>query len=163
MSDVMDNVMDRIKEEAVKLKDGAVKLTHKVIGKTNNVVDQTKVKFAISDINGKINDVYAKIGEALYKSRVDGTDVPDFAEEYAALDSMHGEVADLNEQLNELKETKQCASCGTYNDKDNEYCSKCGAPLGETAEEEPAAEEAPAGEEAPAAEEEPAAEATEEA
>ena len=137
----MNDVMDRIKEEAAKLKEGAVKLTHKVIGKTNNVVDQTKVKFAISDINGKINDEYAKIGEALYKSRVDGTAAPDFSEEFASLDGMHGEIADLNEQLNELKETKLCASCGTYNDKDNEYCSKCGTPLNATVEEESAAEE----------------------
>ena len=140
----MNDVMETIKEQAVKLKDGAVKLTHKVIGKTNNVVDQTKVKFAISDINGKIQDVYAKMGEALYKSHTDGTAAPDFTEEFEKLSGMHGEVADLNAQLNELKETKQCASCGTYNDKDNGYCSKCGAPLGDAVEEEPVTEESAA-------------------
>ena len=99
----MNDVMETIKEQAVKLKDGAVKLTHKVIGKTNNVVDQTKVKFAISDINGKIKDVYAKMGEEIYKSHTDGTAAPDFTEEFEKLGGMFGEIADLNEQLNELK------------------------------------------------------------
>lgn len=150
MSDVMDNVVDKIKEEAIKLKDGAIKLTHKVIGKTNNVVDRTKVKFAISDINGKINDIYAKIGEELYKSHTDGTTAPDFSEEFASLDGMHGEITDLNDQLSELKEAKLCTGCGTYNDKDNEYCSKCGAPLNGEAGEEEAAEEEAAAEEEPA-------------
>ena len=126
----MNDVMEKIKEQAVKVKDGAVKLTRKVVGKTNNVVDQTKVKFAISDVNSKINDVYTKIGEELYKSRVEGTSAPDFAEEYEKLDGLHSEVEDLNAQLSELKETTQCPSCKTYNDKNNEYCSKCGAYLG---------------------------------
>ena len=132
----MNDVMEKIKGQASKLKDGAVKLTRKVVGKTNNVVDQTKVKFAISDVTGKINDVYTKIGEELYKSRTDGTSAPDFAAEYEKLDSLHDEVRDLKAQLSELKETKQCPNCSTYNDRDNEYCSKCGTYLGVETEEE---------------------------
>lgn len=142
----MEEFIEQIKEQAVKVKDGAVKLTHKVIGKTGNVVDQTKVKFAISDTKSKMEDIFTKIGGALYKSHVNGDDAPDFAETFAKLDELKNELDDLKDQLCRLKDTKQCPSCSTYNDKNNEFCAKCGRKFEEQDEVEE--EEAEADEEA---------------
>ena len=137
----MEEILEKIKVHAGKAKDGAVKLTRKVIGKTNNVVDQTKVKFAISDTQNKINELFSEIGREIYTCHANGTDVPDFGETFAKLGDLHSEVEDLCEQLSCLKNTKQCPSCNTYNDKNNEYCAKCGEKLSMDDDAEEAADE----------------------
>lgn len=137
----MEEILEKIKVHAGKVKDGAVKLTHKVIGKTNNVVDQTKVKFAISDTQNKINELFAEVGREIYACHTNGSDSPDFSDTFAKLGDLHNEVEDLCEQLSRLKNTKQCPACNTYNDKNNEYCAKCGEKLSVEDEAEDTADE----------------------
>ncbi|MBQ2670049.1 MAG: hypothetical protein IJG06_04755, partial [Clostridia bacterium] len=108
---------------------------------TNNVVDQTKVKFAISDTQSKMEDIFTKVGGALYKSHTEGTDAPDFTEIFAKLDELKNELDDIKEQLCRLKDTTQCPDCSTFNDKNNEYCSKCGRKFDDVDGEKPEAED----------------------
>lgn len=126
----MEEVLDKIKEQANKAKDGAVKLTKTVIDKTNNVVNQTKVKFAISETKGKIKEVYTEIGKEVYEEYLKDGDAADtVAEKCAKIDALKEELTELKERLAELKETVRCANCDAYNHYDDVYCSKCGEKL----------------------------------
>lgn len=126
----MEEMFDKIKEQAYKAKDGAVKLTKTVIGKTNNVVNQTKVKFAISETEDKIKEIYCEMGKTAYERYKDsGNCCESVAEKCGKIDALMDELSDLKEQLAELKETVKCPNCGGYNHTDDAYCSKCGEKL----------------------------------
>ena len=126
---IMDEVFDKIKEQAYKAKDGAVKLGRSVLGKTNNLVGQTKLKFAIGETEDKIKAVYTQIGEDIYTSYCEGTEISGLDDQCAKIDDLHAELADLKNQLAELRETVKCPSCGSYNNKENVYCAKCGSKI----------------------------------
>ena len=126
----MDEMFDKLKEHASKLKDGAVKLTKTVVNKTNNVASQTKIKFAISETQDKIKDIYAEMGKTVYDKYKSGDNVCEcMIEKCAKIDSLLDEVAELNKQLAELKETVKCPQCDAYNNADDVYCSKCGSKM----------------------------------
>ena len=126
----MEEMFDKIKEQAYKAKDGAVKLTKTVIGKTNNVVSQTKVKFAISETEDKIKEIYCEMGKYAYERYKDSGNCCDgVAEKCGKVDALREELSELKEQLAELKETVRCPKCGGYNHTDDIYCSKCGEKL----------------------------------
>lgn len=133
---LMDEVFDKIKEQAYKAKDGAVKLTKTVIDKTNNVVNQTKLRFAISETKEKIEDVYTEIGKTVYeKYQNDGEICDCVIEKCGKIDALSDELAELKENLAELKENVKCSECGSYNHSDDVYCSKCGTKLEKNDEE----------------------------
>ncbi|MCI8404969.1 MAG: hypothetical protein HFE49_08735 [Clostridia bacterium] len=126
----MEEVFDKLKEQASKAKDGALKLTKTVIGKTNNVVSQTKLKFAISDTEDKIKEIYTEMGKSIYDCyKATGDADNSLIEKCGKIDALMIEVAEFKEQLAELKETVKCDECGAYNHSEDVYCSKCGAKL----------------------------------
>lgn len=126
----MEEMFDKIKEQAYKAKDGAVKLTKTVIGKTNNVVSQTKVKFAIGETEDKIKEIYCEMGKTAYERYKDSGNCCDgVAEKCSKIDVLMDELNELKEQLAELKETVKCPNCGGYNHTEDAYCSKCGGKL----------------------------------
>ncbi len=126
----MEEMFDKIKEQAYKAKDGAVKIGKSVFEKTNNVVQQTKLNFAIGETRNKIKEVYAEIGKTVYESSKKTGEVADaLAEKVETIDALNGEVTELKERLAELKETVECPACGAFNHHDDAYCSKCGKKL----------------------------------
>lgn len=126
----MEEVFDKIREQANKAKDGAVKITKTVIDKTNNVVNQTKLKLAIAETKEKIEDVYTDIGKAVYEKYLTDGEIADYvSEKCSKIDALSEEAAELSERLSELKENVKCQSCGAYNHSDDVYCSKCGEKL----------------------------------
>lgn len=141
----MDEVFDRIKEQANKAKDGAVKITKTVIDKTNNVVSQTKLKYAISETSGKIDDIYKEMGKAVYERYLsdDETCCDKMREMCEKIDALNEEIDTLNDQLAELKKTVKCTKCGAQNNTGSAYCSKCGEKLYEESDDEQTAEVKP--------------------
>ncbi len=126
----MEEMFDKLKAQASKLKDSAVKITKTVVDKTNNVASQTKIKFAISETQDKIKDIYAEMGKTVYdKYKSEGDICECMAEKCTKIDALFEEVAELNKQLAELKETVKCPQCDAYNNADDVYCSKCGGKM----------------------------------
>lgn len=126
----MEEMFDKLKEQAYKAKDGAVKITKSVIEKTNNVVNQTKLSFAISETQNKIKEIYTEIGKSAYEQYKSTGEAEDkIIEKFGMIDALSDEIAELKERLAQLKETIECPSCGAYNHSDDLYCSKCGEKL----------------------------------
>ena len=123
----MDKLFDNIKKGVSIAVNEAEKLTKVVRDKTTNIVDVTKLNLALNDTEGKINKLYAKIGEIVYAKHVGGTEFDgEIGNLCAEIESFKDEIDKLKEQIASLKNTTSCPKCGQYNDRSNDYCSKCG-------------------------------------
>ena len=132
----MDKFLDTIKKGLSIAVTEAGKLTKTVAGKTTNIVDVTKLNFALNETGRKISALYEKIGETVYSKYTEGElNCTEFDEILKEIDSFKAEQENIKAQIAELKNAITCPECGTSNDKDNEFCSKCGAKLTEEDEE----------------------------
>lgn len=140
----LDDVMQKAKEIA-----GAVGRT------AGELVDDSRIKLQELKLNSELKDAYERLGAVTY----DGIKSGEPNQALAAL--VVGEIDAIHQSIENLKASrtapaaaeekeKYCSQCGTTNDKDAVYCTRCGAPLSMAAE--PAAEEA-VQEEVPVAEE----------
>ena len=131
----MDKFMDNLKKGFSVFVSEAGKITKTVAGKTNNLVDVTKLNFTSSDIDRKISSIYEKIGKSVYeKYLADEITDDSFVDLFKEIDAFKAEQEIIKAQIAELKNAVTCPECGQNNDKNNEFCSKCGAKLTEEEE-----------------------------
>ncbi len=122
----MDEIFDKIKEQAIKLKGEATKVTKHMVGKTNDVISKTKLSIAISEAESKIKDLHAAMGKKLYDEYTKKGETDEkYLEACEKIDLLVAEVCELKEKLSQMKDTKLC-DCGEYSKKDSMYCAKCG-------------------------------------
>lgn len=132
----MDKLIDTIKKGLSVAVTEAGKLTKTVAGKTSNIVDVTKLNFALNDAEKKISAHYEKIGEIVYSKYVEGQlNCDEFDEILKEIDTFRAEQESIKVQIAQLKNAITCPECGTLNDKDSEFCSKCGTKLSSEEEE----------------------------
>lgn len=126
----MENFMDAFKKGLSVVATETKKITKTVAGKTSNFVDITKLNIALSDTDKKISEIYEKIGQTVYEKYTEGFSITeDFDEMCAVIDEFVDEKESLKAQIAELKKAIPCPECGQNNDKENEFCAKCGAKL----------------------------------
>lgn len=129
----MDKLFDNLKKGVSVVKNEAGRLGKELKNTTSNIVDITKLKLTLNDTEKKINDLYELIGEKVYNAYIDGTEIKSELDGHCIeIDRFKKEAETLKEQISSLKNTVLCLSCGQYNDKDSEYCSKCGSKLSNT-------------------------------
>lgn len=133
----MDEMFDKIKEQAYKAKDGAVTVAKTVIDKTNDIVNKTKIKFSINETKGKIDDLYLEMGKKVYNYyKATGEVSESMLESCTVIDALMDEIETMKQQIAELDEDVICTYCGANNKKDDVYCSKCGKKIYEAFEDE---------------------------
>ena len=112
--------------------------------KTNDVVSLQKQKFDLASMQSKLSKDYETLGRLCLDTVISGADLSDEAKALA------GEIVDKEEQAEKLnaeilkaKGKKFCASCGTANNAEANFCYVCGHKLAEeeAQDEEPQAEE----------------------
>ena len=113
------------------------------VGKaTGELVDDSRMKLQELKLSSELKDAYERLGSVTYDGIKAG------AQNQALVDLVVGEIDAIRESLETLRSAKAapetgekyCPQCGTTNDKDSVYCSRCGAPLAMAAE-TPKAEE----------------------
>lgn len=111
--------------------------------KTDIAVRFSKLKVKETQLNGDIKIKNEKLGAIIYdmvKTNVKESEA--FDELIAAIDEDYTKLAEVQVQLDELKNVVTCTKCGAKTKNDNAYCPKCGEKLPEKkVEEEPAAED----------------------
>lgn len=133
----MDKLLDNLKKGVQVAVNEAEKLTKVVADKTSNIVDVTKLNLSLSETERKINKLYCSIGEIVYADYEDGEELSGkTADICAEIEELKAEAEGIKEQIASLKASIACPSCGQYNDKSNDYCSKCGQKLSEEKEED---------------------------
>lgn len=124
----MDRFIESIKKGFSVVAKGTKQLTKNVAGKTGNLVDITKLNIALNDTDKKVNAIYEKIGKTVYQKYAEGMTVTeDFLDLCEEIDQYILEQESLREQIAELKNSVVCPVCGKSNDKNSEFCSKCGS------------------------------------
>ena len=126
----MEKFMEAFKKGFSVVASETKKLTKTVAGKTSNFVDITKLNIALSDTDKKIAEIYEEIGKTVYQKYCDDEPITDdFSELCEAIDEFVSEKETIKAQIAELKKSIPCPECGQNNDKENEFCAKCGAKL----------------------------------
>lgn len=110
--------------------------------KGKEAVNFTKLKIRASQINVEIKAKYEKLGEMIYEMAKSGEKNNEaFDAMVAEVDALYAEQADIEKQVDELRNVVACPKCGVKTSKENAYCPKCGAKLPEKPVEEPVVEE----------------------
>ncbi len=126
----MDNFIDALKKGFSVVASETKKISKTVAGKTNTFVDVTKLNIALSDTEKKISAIYEKIGKTVYEKYSEGAPITDaFSDLCEEIDEFVAEQESLKSQIAELKNTISCPECAQNNDKNSDFCSKCGAKL----------------------------------
>lgn len=96
--------------------------------KSGELVEVTKLNVNINSEEDKINKLYTQIGKAVYEkysaSGIAEEDVTAFCE---AITVHETNIKALREKIADVKGTKACVGCGADMDKNQIFCSKCGA------------------------------------
>ncbi len=93
--------------------------------------------------------LFREIGQLYYTYHKRGEQPgAELSERCGRVDGLAAEIEGLKLKLDELKDIRRCAACGSIQHGDNRFCGTCGAKLAERpVEEEPAEEPAEAAEE----------------
>jgi len=135
---ILMDIWDNLKDKLFVAKESAGKYAKIALDKTNNVVDITKLNISKNDTENKIAKLYKKIGEIVYSEYQNGSAFDgELGEIMIEIDQFTEELSQIKEKISSLKNGVTCSNCGTQNDKDSEFCSKCGVRLTSDDIEEP--------------------------
>lgn len=95
--------------------------------KANDLVEITKLNLEIVDLENEIEDLYQEIGIFVFNSYKNNIEIPEIIKEKCkVIEEKSEKVAELKQKVSEYKSTLICPVCKTENDKENQFCSKCG-------------------------------------
>ena len=98
--------------------------------KAEEIVDKGKTQLQIMRLRKELRKCYARLGLRVYNKAKAGEDFGKVVEmRITEIDLLREQLADLKEQSEIIKYSKKCKNCGTYNDKEDEFCLNCGANL----------------------------------
>lgn len=130
----MDN---RVKEllEKVRSTAGAVGSmagnTARQAGKyAGELFDTAKLNLRMFDLNNEITTLLKEIGQIIYDTHTGKeTEEPILDEKLAAIDAKKEAIAQLQEEIRQLKKSKPCPQCGATCGREDAFCKKCGTKL----------------------------------
>ena len=99
-----------------KIKRNVTKTVSKAKDVSGNMIELAKAKFRLSEINTDI----------VYNSDENGNVEDDISKLCDNITELKSECEDLKEKINDMSGKKVCPVCGEKNDKDYDYCPKCG-------------------------------------
>ncbi len=126
----MDEIKDKVKDGAKWVGQKAEKYAKIFAKRTSDAIATTKLSIAINEANNKIKDIYTQIGEAMYEDYLnDGNGDLDLTDSFEQIDRLMVDIGALYDKKAELKNATRCKKCGSLNDLEADFCSKCGAVL----------------------------------
>lgn len=112
-----------------KINDTIISASKEVGQKAKDVSDIVKLQYELREKESALSEKYEELGKAYYEERKD-------EEEMAEIRDLISGVAELKEQIMDLKGAKACPSCGAKVSDNAAFCSACGAKLNDMFEEE---------------------------
>lgn len=98
--------------------------------KTGKLAKEAKLKMLISDDKSQIEEIYAEIGKKVYQKHIreENIDIKEeLLEECSKIDVLSDEIETARMDILQLKDKKQCKNCFYEIEKEDNYCSHCGA------------------------------------
>lgn len=110
--------------------DSAKTALDKTSEKAEEIIDKGKTQVRIVRLRGELRRCYTRLGLRVYNKSKAGEDFgSDVEMRIREIDILREQLADLKEQSELIKYSKKCKNCGSYNDKEDEFCLDCGAAL----------------------------------
>ncbi len=110
--------------------DNAKNVLNKTGEKAEEIIDKGRTQVRIMRLRSELRKCYARLGFRVYNKAKAGEDFgKDVEMRIHEIDILREQLADLKEQAELIKYSKKCKNCGSYNDKEDEFCLNCGANL----------------------------------
>lgn len=110
--------------------DSAKAALDKTSEKAEEIIDKGKTRVRIMKLRNELRNCYTRLGFRVYNKSRAGEDFgADVEMRIREIDVLREQIADLKEQSELIKYSKKCKNCGSYNDKEDEFCLDCGATL----------------------------------
>lgn len=104
---------------------GAGKVAIKASG---NMVQITKLNMAIKSEESKIQGFMANIGSIIFDKYKEGQEIDlDVKTSCEEIEKSIKVIEELKLKIIDVRDLKKCPGCGNEIDKDDVFCSKCGA------------------------------------
>lgn len=111
--------------------------TQDVVRSTKDFVEITRLNSLISDENQKIENLYSQIGKLYYGSFLSGSkDYRELDNLCHEIDASNERIAQLNDQILQIKGVKKCSYCGAEIPYGSVFCGSCGKSIAEQQEPE---------------------------
>ena len=104
------------------------KVGEATVQKTKEVADFTKANAKILEIQNKLDKAYVEVGKK-YLELHPANDEEDMKAVVEAVYTLEDQLKELKKQLQELKGTVKCDTCGSECDEQDAFCRKCGSEL----------------------------------
>ena len=98
--------------------------------KTGKIAKEAKLKLKINENKSKINDLYEEIGKKVYQKHTADEELSikeDLKEQCGKIDELSQEIENYHKEILTLSNIKLCVNCKEEMEKDDKFCSKCGA------------------------------------
>lgn len=98
--------------------------------KADKIARETKLRMKLNENKAKIEVLYNEIGETAYRRHI-AHNKEEFDEEIKnacdQIDKISKEIEQINKEMLNLKDRKECPNCYEKIEKQAKYCSNCGA------------------------------------
>ncbi len=107
------------------------------VGKTaGKVIDSSKLRLAAADLKSEISHKYQILGRVVYEESAKGKDFSkNKTELIEKITELKTQLDSVNDLIAKASNKKKCSSCGAYNAKNAQFCSKCGERLADEEDE----------------------------
>jgi len=98
--------------------------------KAEEIIEKGKTQLKIYKLRNKLKEAYAYLGLRAYIMARKGESLDGaFTMQIEEIDSLRKNISELKEQADLIKYYEKCKNCGSFNDKEDEFCLSCGAKL----------------------------------
>jgi len=102
-------------------------LTKTAAKSSGDFLKSTKLSMSLSSEEGNLKELQLELGRKVHEIYQYGGSLGKFFDEkYLEIEACERKIAELREQISEIKGTKQCVKCGKSLNRDAEFCQKCG-------------------------------------
>jgi chromosome segregation ATPase len=96
--------------------------------KSSELVEVTKLNASIGSETDKIQKLYNQIGKLVYEKYAETGEADEIVAAACAEIAEHElNIKELRKKIAEVKGVKQCSGCGAEMERNQVFCSKCGA------------------------------------
>ena len=93
--------------------------------KATEIVNVQKLRLEVSNLESKMSNTLKTLGTEIYKQR-ENEAFAEFSDIFTELDSIAADINAKNAEISRIKGLKKCDKCGSFNEENAAYCSKCG-------------------------------------
>lgn len=100
------------------------------VQKSEEIIEKGKTQLKIYKLRAKLKEAYAYLGLRTYIMARKGESLDGaFKMQIEEIDTLRKSISELKEQADLIKYYEKCKNCGSFNDKEDEFCLSCGAAL----------------------------------